>query len=83
MLIERLESVINDRDRKVLVSFRVGDLVPEVFRYKKGERAGEYGVSLKCRLLKILSVKIDGQTYPSPQQRQQQQSSQQPVRASA
>ena len=48
-------------DRKVLVSFILSDLYPEVFTYKKGEKAGETGISLKARLLRIGWAKIDGE----------------------
>ncbi len=58
---EHMEAV-NDRDTKVLVGFRLGDLYAETFTYEKGERAGETGVSLKARLLRIEWLKIDGET---------------------
>lgn len=47
--------------RKVLIGFRLGDLYAETFTYSKGERAGETGISLKARLLKIGFIKIDGE----------------------
>jgi hypothetical protein len=34
----------------------------EAFTYKKGERAGETGISLKARLLRIGWAKIDGES---------------------
>lgn len=46
--------------KKVLVSFKLGDLYPETFVYDKGEKAGQTGVSLKARLLKIHWAKVDG-----------------------
>ncbi len=58
---EHMEA-INDRDTKVLCGFRIGDLYTETFTYEKGERAGETGVSLKARLLRLEWVKIDGET---------------------
>ena len=48
-------------DHKVLVSFILSDLYAEVFTYKKGEKAGETGISLKARLLRIGWVKVDGE----------------------
>ena len=48
-------------DRKVLVSFILSDLYPEVFTYKKGDKAGETGISLKARLLRIGWAKVDGE----------------------
>ncbi|MDX1252186.1 MAG: DUF3577 domain-containing protein [Gammaproteobacteria bacterium] len=46
--------------KKVLVSFKLGDLYPETFVYDKGEKVGQTGVSLKARLLKIHWAKVDG-----------------------
>ena len=52
---------INDRDKKVWASFRLGDLTPETFVYgARSKRQGETGVSLKSRLLKVSSLTIDG-----------------------
>jgi len=51
--------------RKVLIGFRFGDLKTEAFTFSTGERAGEIGVNLKTRLLKINWIKIDGvKAYP-------------------
>ena len=61
MLVRQFMSRINDRDAKVLVGFRLGDLYPDVFTYQTGDKAGQTGVSLKARLLKIQWVKVDGE----------------------
>ena len=50
-------------DHKVLVSFILSDLYSEVFTYKKGEKAGETGISLKARLLRIGWAKVDGEPF--------------------
>jgi len=56
-----------DEDAKVLVGFRLGDLSPELFTYRSGDKAGETGISLKARLLKIGWVKVNGDTvYTAP-----------------
>jgi len=60
-LVRQFMSRINDRDAKVLVGFRLGDLYPDVFTYQTGEKAGQTGVSLKARLLKIQWIKVDGE----------------------
>lgn len=70
-LIRRFMDPINDRGHlagdgttirhKVLAGFRLGDLYPETFTYEKGDRAGQAGVSLKARLLRLEWVKIDGE----------------------
>jgi len=59
-LVRRYEDAVNAK-KKVLISFRLGDLWTDVFTYSKGKRAGEQGVSLKARLLYIGWVKVDGQ----------------------
>lgn len=46
--------------KKVLVSFKLGDLYHETFVYDKGEKKGQTGVSLKARLLIIHWAKVDG-----------------------
>jgi hypothetical protein len=48
--------------KKVLVSFRIGDIWPDVFTYEKGEKKGQSGVSLKGRLLYLAWIKVDGVT---------------------
>jgi hypothetical protein len=48
-------------DHKVLVGFTLSDLYPEVFTYKRGEKAGQTGISLKARLLRIGWAKVDGE----------------------
>jgi hypothetical protein len=51
-----------EAEQKVLVGFKIGDLYGETFVYQNGERAGETGIALKARLLRIAWVKIDGRT---------------------
>ncbi len=46
--------------KKVLVSFKLGDLYTDTFVYDKGEKAGQTGFSLKARLLIIHWAKVDG-----------------------
>lgn len=48
--------------RKVLVSFRIGDLWADAFTYEKGNKQGQPGASLKGRLLFIGWIKVDGDT---------------------
>jgi hypothetical protein len=60
-LVRQFMPRINDRDAKFLVGFRLGDLYPDVFTYQAGEKAGQTGVSLKARLLKIQWIKVDGE----------------------
>jgi hypothetical protein len=50
----------NDRDTKVLISFRAGDHYIRTFE-RTGNRAGETGAVLKGRLLKVFWIKVDGE----------------------
>jgi len=49
-----------DEDRKVLVGFLLSDLYGQPFVYQNGDKAGEAGVNLKARLLRIDWAKVDG-----------------------
>lgn len=51
----------SDLGKKILITFCLGDLYPETFTYTKGDKQGQTGVSLKARLLKVSSIKIDGE----------------------
>ncbi len=61
-----------ENERRVLVGFKLSDLYADTFTYKNGERAGETGVSLKARLIRVYWVKVDGETvYTAPQAAEQ------------
>ncbi|BBP52569.1 hypothetical protein PHLH3_21950 [Pseudomonas sp. St386] len=49
-------------EKKVLLSFRIGDLWIDPFLYEKGDKQGQPGASLKGRLLYIDWIKVNG-TY--------------------
>jgi len=66
-VIRDLMDDINNRDRKVLAAFKLGDLYLDQFTYETGEKAGQTGVSLKTRLLRLAWVKVDGEVvYRAP-----------------
>ena len=48
-------------EKKVLIGFRLGDLWTDIFKYSKGPKEGETGVSLKARLLFVSWIKVDGE----------------------
>ena len=52
---------------KVLIGFTLSDLYPDTFTFKSGEKAGETGISLKARLLRLSWVKVDGQPFYTAQ----------------
>ena len=61
-LVQQLKPAVEDK-LKVLVGFTLSDLVAEAFTYKNGDKAGETGVSLKARLLRVGWAKVDGQPF--------------------
>ena len=61
-LVQQLKSAV-EGELKVLVGFTLSDLFAEAFTYKTGEKAGETGVSLKARLLRVGWAKVDGQPF--------------------
>ena len=60
-LIRRCQVAV-DAEKKVLASFRVGDIWADAFTYEKGDKKGQPGASLKGRLLFIGWIKVDGET---------------------
>jgi hypothetical protein len=53
---------------KVLIAFTLSGLYAEPFTYKNGDKAGETGVSLKARLLRVSWAKVDGKLFFSEQE---------------
>ena len=53
---------------KVIVGFTLSNVHGEPFIYKNGEKAGQPGVSLKARLLRIAYAKVDGQPFVTEQE---------------
>jgi hypothetical protein len=66
-IVQRLKPAV-EGESKVLLGFTLSDLYSEIFTFKKGDHAGETGVSLKARLLRIAWVKVDGQPFYSAQE---------------
>lgn len=56
-------------ESKVLVGFTLSNLKADSFTFKQGDKAGQTGVNLKARLIKIAWAKIDGQKVSIAQQR--------------
>ncbi len=53
---------------KVLIGFTLSDLYGETFTFKNGDKAGETGISLKARLLRVSWAKVDGQPFYKEQE---------------
>jgi|GEM_PF-1872681 len=51
-----------DDNAKYLAQVRIGDLYAEPFIYQSGNKEGQPGVSMKGRLLKIFSLRKNGDT---------------------
>lgn len=60
VIIDQIKPLLEDDKNKVLVGFKLGDLYTDTFVYSKGKKAGQTGVSLKARLLRIDWVKVNG-----------------------
>ena len=61
-IVRKLKPAV-EANLKVLIGFTLSDLYPEVFTFKNGDKAGETGISLKARLLRIAWAKVDGQPF--------------------
>ena len=48
---------------KVLIGFTLSNLHAESFTFQNGDRAGQAGVRLKARLLRVAYAKVDGQPF--------------------
>ncbi|MCW9718566.1 STY4534 family ICE replication protein [Avibacterium sp. 21-599] len=62
-LIRRCQDAVN-ADKKVLISFVIADLWVDTFTYtteSKYHKKGDVGTMLKGRLIRIKSVKVDGE----------------------
>ncbi|MEL0585490.1 MAG: STY4534 family ICE replication protein [Candidatus Thiodiazotropha sp. (ex. Lucinoma kazani)] len=53
---------------KVLIGFTLSDLSAETFTFKSGDKAGETGISLKARLLRVSWAKVNGQPFYTEKQ---------------
>ena len=66
--VRELTSAVAD-ESKVLIGFTLSDLRADAFTFKQGDKAGQTGVNLKARLIKIAWAKVDGQKVSIQQQR--------------
>jgi len=65
-LVRQLKPAV-EGNLKVLIGFTLSDLYAEVFTFKSGDKAGDTGISLKARLLRIAWAKVDGQPFYTAQ----------------
>lgn len=81
-LIRRCQEAVS-AEKKVLVSFRIGDIWADAFTYEKGDKKGQPGASLKGRLLFISWIKVDGETVYEANPREADSSAEQGERDEA
>ena len=65
-LVRQLKLAV-EGNSKVLIGFTLSDLYAEAFIFKSGDKAGDTGISLKARLLRIAWAKVDGQPFYTAQ----------------
>lgn len=58
-----------DADQKVFVGFTLSNLKADTFTFQQGDKAGQAGVSLNARLIRIAWAKVDGQKINFDQKR--------------
>ena len=65
-IVRKLKPAVEDNS-KVLIGFTLSDLYAESFTFKNGDKAGETGISLKARLLRIAWAKVNGEPFYTAQ----------------
>lgn len=58
-----------DAQQKVLIGFTLSNLKGEAFTFRQGDKAGQTGVTLKARLIRVAWAKVDGETVTIRKQR--------------
>ena len=66
--VRELKSAV-DADKKVLIGFTLSNLNAESFTFQQGEKAGQTGINLKARLIRVAWAKVDGEKVSVGQQR--------------
>ena len=66
-IVRHVQPAVEDKS-KVLIGFTLSDLYGESFTFKTGDKAGQTGVSLKARLLRVSWVKVDGHSILKEQE---------------
>ena len=57
----------DEKDASYMIGFNIGDIYPEIFTYKSGNKQGQTGVSLKGRLIKIKWLRKNKELIYEPQ----------------
>lgn len=64
-ILESAMADANNKDKRVMVAFKIGDPSINTFKYENGPRAGEIGTQMKGRLLFISHVWVKDLTIDS------------------
>jgi len=58
-VVKRLQKFANDRDARVVIGFKIGDIYPETYTITKGDRNGQLAHVLRGRLLQVKWAKVN------------------------
>ncbi len=67
-IVRQLADAVN-AEKKVFIGFTLSSLKPDAFTFQQGDKAGQPGVNLKARLIRIAWAKVDGQKVAIDQKR--------------
>ena len=67
-IVRQLKAAV-DAAQKVFVGFTLSNLQADSFTFQQGEKAGQTGINLKARLIRIAWAKVDGQKMTFDQKR--------------
>ena len=59
-VVKRLQKFANDRNARVVIGFKIGDIYPEAYTITKGDRSGQLAHVLRGRLLQVKWAKVNG-----------------------
>jgi hypothetical protein len=60
-IVRELKAAVED-ESKVLIGFTLSNLKADAFLFQQGDKAGQPGVNLKARLIKVAWAKVNGQS---------------------
>jgi hypothetical protein len=67
-IVRELKAAVED-ESKVLIGFTLSNLKADGFIFQQGDKAGQPGVNLKARLIKVAWAKVNGQRIATDSQR--------------
>jgi hypothetical protein len=67
-IVRELKAAVED-ESKVLIGFTLSNLKADAFTFQQGDKAGQPGVNLKARLIKVAWAKVNGQHISTGSQR--------------